>query len=429
MPCVRPVPPSITFLPRSGGPDGPAPRHATSRHSTAPPRRPALAAARLFLSLLLGGHRAPLPHRRHHLQAAQLGPLARCVASPPPRARPPARARGHRHHAHASAPAPRPRADALLSQLHPPSAAPATSPSTGKSRYAASKALQLVSAGYWAAELADKGVDVVAVSPGAFFFFFFALSGSFLLLLLLLVRAGPPPLSSAAAAAACPSPFSSSSFGFECGPTPALRSKQARTQTAATPSRPAADFRPSPRTRAQASSRRRTSPAHRRPPRGGPCATSSRGRRSRSQRRRVRRVPSFPWSRMLVAVALSSSRHAAARVRVRSVRASGPTGLGLGRASTCPRRLRARRTTDPRGRFPSSRAQARPASRGASPPRRSPPPPPRPATSTTMSSRLCSAPRARPPAPTPTRRRGRAGRARSCTSPGPPLRRSRHRRA
>ncbi|GAA5842873.1 hypothetical protein JCM9279_004015 [Rhodotorula babjevae] len=66
--------------------------------------------------------------------------------------------------------------DDLVDQLHPPSApaASATSTSTsrsansstGKSRYAASKALQLVSAAYWATRLADKGVDVVAVSPG-----------------------------------------------------------------------------------------------------------------------------------------------------------------------------------------------------------------------------------------------------------------------
>ncbi|GAA5940181.1 hypothetical protein JCM3775_007287 [Rhodotorula graminis] len=62
--------------------------------------------------------------------------------------------------------------DDLVAQLHPPtstsstSTSPSTRSSTGKSRYAASKALQLVSAAYWATTLAEKGVDVVAVSPG-----------------------------------------------------------------------------------------------------------------------------------------------------------------------------------------------------------------------------------------------------------------------
>ncbi|GAA5895506.1 hypothetical protein JCM8208_005250 [Rhodotorula glutinis] len=62
--------------------------------------------------------------------------------------------------------------DDLVAQLHPPfpststSASPPTTASTGKSRYAASKALQLVSAAFWASRLAESGVDVVAVSPG-----------------------------------------------------------------------------------------------------------------------------------------------------------------------------------------------------------------------------------------------------------------------
>ncbi|GJN94040.1 hypothetical protein Rhopal_007103-T1 [Rhodotorula paludigena] len=58
--------------------------------------------------------------------------------------------------------------DHLTSLLHPPPspASPSASPNTGKSRYAASKAAQLVSAAYWASKLRDQGVQVVAVSPG-----------------------------------------------------------------------------------------------------------------------------------------------------------------------------------------------------------------------------------------------------------------------
>ncbi|BGP51944.1 hypothetical protein JCM10450v2_007904 [Rhodotorula kratochvilovae] len=55
--------------------------------------------------------------------------------------------------------------DGLLALLHPPAAA--AEGSIGKSRYAASKALQLLSASYLASSLNPRGLEVVAVSPGA----------------------------------------------------------------------------------------------------------------------------------------------------------------------------------------------------------------------------------------------------------------------
>ncbi|GAA5822266.1 hypothetical protein JCM3770_002509 [Rhodotorula araucariae] len=58
--------------------------------------------------------------------------------------------------------------DGFVALLHPPSASSlaAATANTGKSRYAASKALQLVSAAYLASALGPRGVQVVAVSPG-----------------------------------------------------------------------------------------------------------------------------------------------------------------------------------------------------------------------------------------------------------------------